>query len=82
MKLPTKLFNAFIYKHPGIILRLHLKPVPYFPPFLQLITNRNQIKLYLHAVNLFLYLKIYRPASIFTSFIPSECAKLYGWMKH
>lgn len=35
-KLPTKLFNAFIYKHPGIILRLHLKPAPYFPPFLQL----------------------------------------------
>ena len=82
MKLPTKLFSAFIYKHPGIIVRLHLKPVPYVPPFLQLITNRNQIKLYLHAVNLFCISRSIDLYQFSLPFIPSKYAKLYGWMKH
>ena len=82
MKLPTKLFSAFIYKHPGIILRLHLKPVPYFHPFLQLITNRNQIKLYLHAVNIFCISRSRDLYQFPLPFMPSKCAKLYGWMKH
>lgn len=81
MKLPTKLFNAFIYKRKSYF-RLHLKPVPYFPPFLQLITNRNQIKLYLHAVNLFCISRSIDLHQFSPRFIPSECAKLYGWMKH